>query len=99
MSEKLLTVEQVAGLLNITPQGVYGFVRKKKIPTIKISRRCVRFRFEDIEAWLKSKSQSAEQAVYEPYKTKSPGRPRKGGLVKNDSIDRIVNTARKEVLQ
>lgn len=99
MSEKLLTVEQVAGLLNITPQGVYGFIRKKKIPAIKISRRCVRFRFGDIEAWLKSKSQAEEQSVYEPYRGRARGRPRKGGVVKNDSIDRIVNTARKEVLQ
>ncbi|MHB8232929.1 MAG: helix-turn-helix domain-containing protein [bacterium] len=38
MQEKLLTVKQVAEILNITPWTVYQLVYKKAIPYVKLGR-------------------------------------------------------------
>jgi len=55
--DHLIKVGEVAERLVITKMGVYGMVFKNKIPAVKISRRCLRFRNSDIEEWLDKKSQ------------------------------------------
>ncbi len=51
MMNRLLTVEEVAKLLRLSPRGVYNLVEARKIPFIKVSNR-VRFKVEHIEEWL-----------------------------------------------
>ena len=98
MTEKLLKIEEVAELLGFSVQGVYTLVFKKKIPAVKISKRALRFRPSDIEAWLREKTQQPVQAatVQQPAR-RSPGRPRKNN-VNSSYVDSIVNAAKKEVL-
>jgi len=55
--DNLIKVAEVAERLGITKMGVYGMVFKNKIPAVKISKRCLRFRYSDIEEWLEKKSQ------------------------------------------
>jgi excisionase family DNA binding protein len=90
--EKLLTTEEVASLLGFTRAGVYSLILKGRIPCIKISRRCVRFRAADIEAWLRSKTAGTAQPA-QPEPKRDRGRPRK-----NLPVDRIIEQAKKEVL-
>lgn len=47
----LMTVEEVAALLRLTPKGVYSMVEARRIPFIKVSNR-VRFLRDDVVAWL-----------------------------------------------
>ena len=51
MSDKLLTAEQVAGMIGMTPDYVYGLSRRGRIPTITFGRQR-RYRREAIEEWL-----------------------------------------------
>ena len=51
MMNRLLTVEEVAKLLRLSPRGVYNLVAARRIPHIKLGTR-VRFKAEQIEEWL-----------------------------------------------
>lgn len=47
----LLTVEEVAKLLRVTPKGIYTMTSGRRIPFVRVSNR-VRFRRDEIERWL-----------------------------------------------
>jgi excisionase family DNA binding protein len=49
---QLLTKEELAKRLKLTKRGVECLVARRVIPVIRISRRCVRFRYEDVMAAL-----------------------------------------------
>jgi excisionase family DNA binding protein len=48
--EPLITIDRVAELMGLSVRGVEGMVSRKVIPAIKISRRCLRFRWSEVEA-------------------------------------------------
>lgn len=57
--EKLLTVEECAALLDVSPRSVYEMTsnrgrarRHYPLPVIRLNQKCLRFRQEDIEAWV-----------------------------------------------
>jgi predicted DNA-binding transcriptional regulator AlpA len=56
---ELLTIEECAALLKVTPRSVYemtsarGRARSEHpLPVLRLNSKCLRFRLEDIEAWL-----------------------------------------------
>ena len=53
MNEKLITPEQVAERLQVTERTVYGWMRRGKLPALKL-RRLWRIRPEDLEGFLES---------------------------------------------
>ena len=55
MMNRLLTVEEVATLLRLSPRGVYNLVEARKIPFIRVSNR-IRFKVEQVEEWLAEKT-------------------------------------------
>lgn len=48
----LLTIKQVALITGLAVGTLYHFVSQRRIPIVRISARCVRFRRSDIDAWL-----------------------------------------------
>ena len=48
----LITAGEVANLTGFAEGTIRHFVSQRRIPFIRISPRCVRFRRSDIEAWL-----------------------------------------------
>jgi excisionase family DNA binding protein len=48
----LLTAGEVAKLTGFAEGTIRHFVSERRIPFIRISPRCVRFRRSDIESWL-----------------------------------------------
>ena len=50
--DPLLTVSDIAQILKLKPKQVYGL----KIPCIRVSRRAMRFRRSEFEAWLAKRS-------------------------------------------
>ncbi len=62
--EELLTVKQIAGVLKISEQAVYGLVARGRIPYIRFSTKGIRFRVEDFEEWLNSKTIKDQRRVY-----------------------------------
>src|SRR2546428_7077332 len=59
MDEKLLTPEQVAERLQVTERTVYGWLRRGKLPALKLGRLW-RIRPEDLEAFLESARTKAQ---------------------------------------
>lgn len=60
--EEYLTVPQVAKMLGLTNQGVYGMVCRKTIPYCKIGGR-VRFVAADIDRWMKDQGNYEREGV------------------------------------
>jgi excisionase family DNA binding protein len=57
MSDDLLTVLEVAGLLRMKPKGVYGMVAARRIPFVRVSNR-IRFLRSDLDRWLSTNRHS-----------------------------------------
>jgi len=49
---ELLTYEQAAELLGVKRGTLYAWVHLKRVPHIRLSKRCVRFDRGEIEAWI-----------------------------------------------
>lgn len=58
--ESLLTVREVAELLGLSVGGVYHLISSRRIPTVKLSARCVRFDRIAVEDWIASLSVPAD---------------------------------------
>jgi len=60
MIDKILTVEELASILHITPNSVYDMVKKNLIPYFKVGKmgRIIRFKADDINKWS-----SEQQAI------------------------------------
>ena len=94
--EQLLTVTEVAELLQFPKQTVYQMVSQRRLPVIKLSGRCLRFRKSDIDAFIAGKlvpvgapPDNARTVIH----TGKPGRPR----YKLHDIDSLLKAAKKEV--
>jgi excisionase family DNA binding protein len=53
----LLNVAEVSELTGITVGTLYHWVSQGRIPCIRLSSRCLRFRLQDIENWIEGFSQ------------------------------------------
>jgi excisionase family DNA binding protein len=50
----LLTAGEVANLTGFAEGTIRHFVSQRRIPVVRISARCVRFRRSDIDSWLEN---------------------------------------------
>jgi excisionase family DNA binding protein len=51
----LLTAAEVAKLTGFAEGTIRHFTSERKIPYVRISARCIRFRRSDIDSWLQQK--------------------------------------------
>jgi excisionase family DNA binding protein len=51
-SENLLSIQDVAELTGLSVGTLYHWVSQRRIPVVRFSARCIRFRRADIESWL-----------------------------------------------
>jgi excisionase family DNA binding protein len=58
---ELLTIEECAALLKVTPRSVYEMTSSRgrarsqhPLPVVRLNSKCLRFRREDIEAWVEA---------------------------------------------
>jgi excisionase family DNA binding protein len=59
--EKLLTIRELAERLNIAQGTAYHWLSQGRLPCVRFSKRCVRFRESDVEKMLKELGQAALQ--------------------------------------
>jgi predicted DNA-binding transcriptional regulator AlpA len=64
---ELLTIDECAALLKVTPRSVYemtsarGRARSQHpLPCLRLNSKCIRFRLEDIQAWLERIAKESE---------------------------------------
>ncbi len=92
---KLLTPAEVAEMLSIAPITLYQMVHYGRIPAVKISARCLRFRAEDIQKWIAEKTHGVNPRPMARVKGGKRGRPRKNTAEKA-RVDAIVEQARQD---
>jgi excisionase family DNA binding protein len=49
---KLLSIKEVSEITGISVGTLYHWVSQKRIPVVRFSSRCIKFRLSDIETWL-----------------------------------------------
>ena len=54
-NDSLMDIAAVAAWTGLSVGTLYHFVSQRRIPFVRISARCIRFRRRDIESWLMSK--------------------------------------------
>lgn len=59
--EKLLTIVELADRLGISPGTAYHWLSQRRLPCIRLSSRCVRFREADVEKMLEQLRRSTLQ--------------------------------------
>lgn len=52
--ESLVTIEEVAKYLKVTPRAVYNWIHEYQLPHYKVGR-CLRFEMNEIKEWLKTR--------------------------------------------
>ena len=55
MRDDLADVNEIAEFLHLSPGTVYHLISQERIPFVRLSARCVRFRRSDVEAWIAGK--------------------------------------------
>jgi excisionase family DNA binding protein len=53
---RLLTAEDIAVMLNVKVQTVYMIARRGELEKVKLSRKCLRFRADDVERFIERKA-------------------------------------------
>ena len=59
--DRLLTVKQIAGYLQVKLKTIYKWTSQGRIPCIKFSGRCVRFDLEKVKKWLGTMEQKGRR--------------------------------------
>jgi excisionase family DNA binding protein len=59
-ADRLLTIDEVAELTGLAVGTLYHLVSQKRIPVIRISSRCIRFRLSNLERWFAELTEEAE---------------------------------------
>jgi excisionase family DNA binding protein len=52
--DRLLTIRQVSEMTGLAVGTLYHFASEAKIPVVRLSKRCIRFRYSDLLNWIAS---------------------------------------------
>ena len=55
--DRLLTINEVSELTGLAVGTLYHFVSQQRIPVVRLSKRCIRFRSSDLLAWIQALTQ------------------------------------------
>ena len=53
---QLLTAEDIAEILHLKVQTIYTMARRGELEKVKLSRKCLRFRADDVERFIERKA-------------------------------------------
>lgn len=59
--DRLLTIREVSEFTGLAIGSLYHFLSEGRIPVVRISKRCVRFRHSDLLAWIESLTEKARE--------------------------------------
>lgn len=54
-ADRLMKITEAAQFLAVSPNSLYHMVSQGRVPCIRLSNRCLRFRKSDLEAWIATK--------------------------------------------
>ncbi len=74
----LLNVSEVAELTGLSAGTLFHWVSQRRIPYVRLSPRCIRFRLCDLENWLAARVETPNDPMHHAKNTlKSANRPRR----------------------
>lgn len=59
--EKLLNVRELAQILGVAQGSIYHWISQNRLPVVRFSKRCVRFRLSDVELLVKRLSNNNQE--------------------------------------
>ena len=71
-NDPLMDIRGASALTDLSVGTIYHFVSEGRIPFIRISRRCIKFRRSDLEAWLLEKTMRPQDTEAPRRRTKGP---------------------------
>jgi excisionase family DNA binding protein len=66
MTHRLLTARAVAERLSVSPETVLRWARRGRLPAVYLSSRAIRFREDDLDAWLAERATPRREAPTTP---------------------------------
>ncbi len=90
---KLLNIDELTEILGVTKATIYSWTSQNKIPHIKLSKRLLKFREDEIMKWLENKSIHEGLGGLQGHKSTK----RLQGL-DDERIKKIVEAAKREAL-
>lgn len=60
MTGRLLTARDVAGRLGLSTETVLRWAKRGRLPAVYLSSRAIRFREDDLDAWLAARANGAD---------------------------------------
>lgn len=58
--ESLLTIKEVSKMTGLTVGTLYHFVSQQRIPVVRLSKRCIRFRYSDLLNWIQTLTENQQ---------------------------------------
>ncbi len=90
---KLLNIDELTEILGVTKATIYSWTSQNKIPHIKLSKRLLKFREDEIIRWVEDKS------VHDVLgRVQGRKRTKRFQGLNDDRVKEIVETAKREVL-
>ena len=72
--DRLLTIKEVSELTGLAVGTLYHFVSQKRIPVVRLSNRCIRFRLSSLQRWFEELSQETARKSAERFLPQVKGR-------------------------
>jgi excisionase family DNA binding protein len=66
--ERLLTIQEVSKWTGLAVGTLYHFVSQQRIPVVRLSKRCIRFRYSDLDLWISSLTQNSHRSNFDEKK-------------------------------
>ncbi len=76
MSDRWMSVEEIAGYLGVSKDTVYGWITKRDMPAHKVGRLW-KFKSDEVDSWVragKASEEGNEQTVSNPQSSKGPAK-------------------------
>lgn len=96
--EKLLSIDELSEILGVTKSTIYSWTSRNKIPHIKLSKRLLKFRKNDIEAWIAKKAITAD-TPFLVQQDKKRKKFRTSLNLHDDFIEKIIRNAKDGALR
>lgn len=93
--DNLLTIDELSEWLGVEKSTIYAWTSKKIIPHIKLGKKMLRFRVNEILDWLSEKSVSPDPE--ETNHTKTHRRSSGKASASYDYVDKIIKEAMRDV--
>ncbi len=97
--ERLLSIDELSKLLGVTKAAIYSWTCRKKIPYVKLGRKLLKFREDEIMKWIEERSVPLHEDKVSDKNQPRNSKHIKSSHEKDSAIERIIENAKKSLRQ